>query len=134
MDGGSADGARKVSPGRKSLSVGWLGRSGRGAMGDVEGGRVLEGLGDDAVAVDELDEFGDLVVWRIGLELENEADGGESDGRGAIDAEGAAEIEVRFGEEFSAAQWDAHGERHGLERDAGAGDERLQKHVAGTGG
>ena len=65
-------------------------------------------------------------------EVEAEPDRREPDGSLAVDAERAAEVEVAFGVD---APRDVELHRGGdrAERDAGAGDERLEQHVSGAG-
>ena len=65
-------------------------------------------------------------------EVEAKPDRREADGRLAVDAERAAEVEVAFGVD-AARDVELHRGRHRAERDAGAGDERLEQHVAGAG-
>src|SRR6185503_7268581 len=101
-----------------------------GASRDREGGRLAQGLRDDAVTLGQLEERGDLVFRRVGVELEAQADGLEAY-RGVLrDAERAAEVEVAFGMNAALLHVDANGGGHGAERDAGAGDERFEQHVA----
>src|SRR5262249_51596336 len=63
---------------------------------------------------------------------EAQANGGEADRRVLGDAERAAEVEIAFGGDFGG--FERHVERGGdcLERHAGAGDQRLEQHIAGT--
>ena len=49
-----------------------------------------------------------------------------------VDAQRAAEVEVALGQDRAAAQTELERRRHRLQGDAGAGDQRLQQHVAGT--
>src|SRR5262249_51909134 len=65
---------------------------------------------------------------------EVEADGGEADGDFFADAEGAAEVEVAFGRDTTAADGDVEGGGDGPQRDAGTAHQCFQKHVAGAGG
>src|ERR1700686_5063171 len=91
-----------------------------------------EGLVDDAVALGELAERGELLLAGVGVELEGEAYVGETNGRVAVDAEGAAEVEVTLCAYVSGGDRDLKRGGDGAERDAGAGDERLQQHVPGA--
>src|SRR5256714_14958515 len=84
----------------------------------------------DLVAVSQREERGDLVFRRVGVELKAQADGLEADRRVLGDAERAAEVEVAFGMTAALLHFDANGGGHGTERDAGAGDERFEQHVA----
>ncbi len=106
-----------------------------GAVSDRDGnrGRLAESLVDDAVALGEADEGGELIGRGVGIEIEGEADIAEADGGVFGDAEGAAEIEVAFGADGAAAEFDAERSGDGGERDARAGGEGFEQHVAGAG-
>jgi hypothetical protein len=74
----------------------------------------------------------ELVPRRVGLDLEDEADLREPDRRILGNAERAAEIEIALRRYRSGFQGNVERRRHRLEGDAGAGDQRLEQHVAGA--
>src|SRR6185437_15429801 len=76
---------------------------------------------------------GAAVFGFVGVEGERKTDIAEADGGRALDAEGAAEVEVAFGMDRAAAQLEVDRRGDSLEGDAGAGDQRLEQHVAGAG-
>ena len=58
---------------------------------------VLDGLVDHAIALGELQQQIELVLRRVGLDVEAQADFGEADRGFLVDAERAAEIEIALG-------------------------------------
>src|SRR5215471_15283071 len=76
---------------------------------------ALDGLVDDAIALGELEQLVELLLRRVGLDVER-----------------AAEIEVALGRDLAGLERDVERGRHRLERHAGAGDQRLEQHVAGA--
>ena len=62
-----------------------------------------DGLEDHAIALGELEQLVELVLRRVGLDLEGEADRPEADRRVLVDAERAAEIEIALGRDGAAS-------------------------------
>jgi hypothetical protein len=85
------------------------------------------------VALGELDQLLQLLGRGVTPQVELQADLAEADWRILRDAERAAEVEVAFGEHRRVFQVDLQRGCHGFERDAGAGDECLEQHVARAG-
>src|SRR5690349_2123582 len=67
-------------------------------------GRLAEGLEDDAVALGQLEQRVEAVLRLVGVELEAQAQVGEADRRGLVDAERAARVEVAFDQDGARAQ------------------------------
>src|ERR1051326_6240016 len=67
-------------------------------------GRVAQCLQHDAIALGQLQEAVDTVLRLVGVEREGQADRTKADGRGAIDPQCAAEIEIAFGPDRTALQ------------------------------
>src|SRR5215831_12337913 len=80
-----------------------------------------ERLVDHAIALGELEQRVELVLRRVGLDVEAQANRRKTDRRILGHAERAAKVEIAFGRYLA-----------GLERDVERGRERLQQHVAGT--
>src|SRR5581483_6625645 len=93
-----------------------------------------ECLIDDAVPLGEAQQPLDIHGRRVVLEIELEPDRAEADRHLLVlrDAERAAEVEIALGA-HRAADVEAERRRDRTERDAGAGDERLEQEVAGAG-
>src|ERR1700730_1412102 len=91
---------------------------------------IFQCLIDDAITLGEFEKLIELVLLNVGVDVEGEADLREADRRLLGDAERAAEIEIAFGRHRAGFQGniDRGGDR--FERDAGAGDQSLQQHVA----
>src|SRR5690242_5869402 len=102
----------------------WLSGGGGAGERDVQLRAVVERLVDDAVALGQLEQRGELLVVGVRVQLEAQADVPEADGRLLVDAERAFEVEVALGVD-AALGADVQRGRDGLERDAGAGRERL---------
>src|SRR5947207_4903015 len=98
----------------------------------LDGWAALERLIDDAVALGELEQLVELVLRRICLHLEAQANGRKADRRILDDPERAAEVEVALGADLGGLERNVERGRDRLERDAGAGDQRLEQHVAGA--
>ena len=94
--------------------------------------RPRERLEHDAVALGQAQERGELVLARVGVELEVQPHVLEADRRLLVDAERAAEVEVALGADRAAAHVDAERGGDRPERHARAGGERLEQHVAGA--
>ena len=94
--------------------------------------RLPERLQHDAIALGEPEQRVELVLRRVGIELEFEPDGGEAYRRVLCDAERAAKVEIAFRLDLARAHSDAHRRRDRFQRHAGAGDQRLEQHVAGA--
>src|SRR3954454_24967942 len=92
---------------------------------DAAGKRLV----DDAVALGGLEQRVELLVARVGLELEAQADRGEADRRLAVDAHRAAEVEVAFGH-HATAHLEAAVDGDRAQRHARTSDQGLQEHVA----
>src|SRR4051795_7299674 len=91
---------------------------------------VLDGLIDHAIALGELEQQVELVLRRISVDVEAQAYLGEADRRLLVDAERAAEIEIALGVDVAGLQRHLDSGRDRFQRDAGAGDQRLEQHVA----
>ena len=106
---------------------------GLGAHAHGDGRGIAERLVDHAVALGELEQGGALFGGDGAFEIEEQADVLEAHGGFAVHAQGAAEIEIAFGADRCSGEGNFKGGGDGIERDAGAGDEGLQQHVAGAG-
>src|ERR1700733_10110899 len=93
---------------------------------------TLQGLVDHAVALGKLEKLGELVIGRVGLDLEGKSDLRKPDWRVLGDAQRPAKVEIAFRGHRSGLERNIEGGRHRLEGDSGAGDQRLQQHVAGA--
>jgi [protein-PII] uridylyltransferase len=60
---------------------------------------VLDGLIDHAIALGELQQLIELVLRRVGVDIEAQADLREADRRLLVDAERAAKIEIALGDD-----------------------------------
>ena len=60
-------------------------------------GAVPDGLVDHAIALGELQQLVELVLWRVGGDVEAQPDFTEADRRFLVDAERSAKIEIAFG-------------------------------------
>src|SRR5262249_5763556 len=98
----------------------------------LDRGAASERLVDDAIALGELEQRVELVRRRVGLDLEAQANRRKTDRRILGHAERAAKVEIAFGRYLAGLERDVERGRDRLERHAGAGDQRLQQHVAGT--
>src|ERR1700738_1682633 len=58
---------------------------------------VLDGLVDHAIALGEFQEQIELVLRRVGIDVETQTNFGKTDRRLLVDAERAAEIEIALG-------------------------------------
>ena len=94
--------------------------------------RMPERLQHDAIALGEPEQRIELVLRRVGVELEFEPDVREADRRILCDAERAAKVEIALRRHLARAQRHAHRRRDRFQRHAGAGDQRLEQHVAGA--
>ena len=99
---------------------------------DAQLRRPGERLEHHAVALREADERGEVLLARVRVEVEAQADRAEAHGRVAVDAERAAEVEVALGVDPAALDVDADRGRDGAQRHARAGRQRLEQHVAGA--
>src|SRR3954449_7403108 len=91
---------------------------------------VLDGLIDHAIALGELEQQIELVLRRISVDVEAQTDLGEADRGLLVDAERAAEIEIALGVYVAGLQRHLDRGCDRFQRDAGAGDQRLDQHVA----
>src|SRR5215472_5881523 len=91
-----------------------------------------ERLVDHAIALGELEQRVELVLRRVGLDVEAQANRRKTDRRILGHAERAAKVEIAFGRYLGGLERNVEGGRDRLERHAGAGDQCLQQHVAGT--
>src|SRR5579872_643123 len=94
--------------------------------------RISERLQHHAIALGELHEGVELVLGRVGVEFERKADGLEPDRGLLVEAERAAKVDVALRLDLARAQLDPHRGRDRLHGHAGAGDQRLEQHVAGA--
>jgi len=92
--------------------------------------RPGEGLEHDAVALGEAQERCELVLARVGVELEVQPHVLEADGRLLVDAERPAEVEVALGADGAAAHVELERGGDRPERHPRARGERLEQHVA----
>src|SRR5262245_18124189 len=91
---------------------------------------ALERLVDHAVTLGELEQLVELLLRRVGLDVEAQADLRKADWRGLVDAERAAEVEVALRRDLAGLERDVERGRDRLQRYPGAGDQRLEQHVA----
>lgn len=95
---------------------------------------LAQRLVDYTIAFSQADQRCQLVGIGIGLQVKVKADGAKADRRFFADAQRAAKVEVAFRRYRAAAQFNADGRGDRAERHPGAGSQRLQQHVARTGG
>jgi hypothetical protein len=95
--------------------------------------RRAQGLVDDAVALRELEQCRALLFGEVAVDLEGETDIAEADRRALIHAEGALEIEIALGLDGGVIDLELESGGDRVHRHAGAGDQRLQQHVARAG-
>src|SRR5215212_3196913 len=93
---------------------------------------ALDGLIHHAIALGELEQLVELLLWRVGVDIEGEADLREADRRVLRHAERAAKIEIALGRYVSRLERDVERGRYRLQRHARAGYQRLEQHVAGA--
>src|SRR6185436_13637819 len=93
---------------------------------------VLDGLVDHAIAFGEFQQQIELVLRRVGADLEAQTDFLETDRGFLVDAERAAKIQIALGDNGAAVKRHFDGGGNRFQRDAGAGDEGFQQHVAGA--
>src|ERR1043166_2421012 len=86
-----------------------------------------------AVALGELDQLFSLLGRGVGFEVEMQPDFAEPDRSVLRDAERAAEVEIPRGGYVRIFQINSQRGGTRLQRDPGAGDERLEQHVARAG-
>src|SRR5262249_10307536 len=98
----------------------------------LDRGAAPERLVDHAIALAELEQRVQLVLRRVGLDVEAQANRRKTDRCILGHAERAAKVEIAFGRHLGGLERDVEGGRDRLERHARAGDQRLQQHVAGT--
>src|SRR3954454_17104948 len=97
---------RSLTPGR--LTRGRLLGSHLGqALTYLNGRRSAQGLVNDAIALRQLHQACQFLGVRIGVEIEAEANRLESDRRGLVDPQRAAEVEIAFGRNDAALEVDA---------------------------
>src|SRR5262245_66131202 len=97
-----------------------------------DGRPALERLINDAVALGELEQLIELVLWSLGVDLEAQADRRKANRRILRHAERAPEVEIALGCDLAGFERNVERGRDRLERHAGAGDQRLEQHVAGA--
>src|SRR5215216_1390242 len=127
--GGLTASRRSVTGATSSSWSWWLSPN-----GNLDRHPATERLEDDAVALGQLHELGEVVLVSVVLHVERKPDCAEAD-RYVLTLrhpERAAEVEVTLG---AHAAGDADPERGGdrAQRDAGTGDQRLEQHVARAG-
>src|SRR5262249_35193605 len=98
----------------------------------LDWGAAPERLVDHAIALGELEQRVQLVLRRVGLDVEAQANRRKTDGRILGHAERAAKVEIASRRPLAGLERDAEAGRDRLERHAGAGNQRLQQHVTGT--
>src|SRR5262245_6440577 len=98
----------------------------------LDRGAAPERLVDHAIALGELEQRVELVRRRVGLDVEAQANRRKADRRILGHAERAAKVEIAFGRYLAGLERNVERGRDRLERHAGAGDQGLQQHVAGT--
>ena len=118
----------RVSVGRGSIAAG---STPRGEL-HLDRRAALERLVDHAIALGELEQLVELLLRRVGVDVEAQPDLREADRRVLGDAERAAEVEVAFRRHLAGLERNVERGRDRLERHAGAGDQRLEQHVAGA--
>src|SRR6478752_2800284 len=93
---------------------------------------ALDSLINDAIPLGELKKLIELVLRGIGIEIEAQPDLRETNRCILGNAEGAAEIEIAFGRHVAGLERNIERGRHRLHRDASAGDQRFEQHIAGA--
>ena len=96
-------------------------------------GRLAERLKDHAVTLRQLQQRGDLVGGGVGHEVEAQADGAEPHARVFGHAQGPSKIQIALGGDGRVAELDANRRGDRAQGHAGAGNERLEQHVARAG-
>src|SRR5215510_13741532 len=93
-----------------------------------------ERLVDHAIALGELEQRVELVLRRVGLDLEAQANRRKTDRRILGHAERAAKVEIAFGRYLGGLERNVEGGRDRLERHAGAGDVSIIERALGLQG
>src|ERR1700687_4132259 len=96
----------------------------------LDRGSIFQRLIDDAITFGEFQKLIELVLRRVGVDVEAQADLREADRRFLGDAKRAAKIEIAFGGDRAGFERNIDRGRDRFERDAGAGDQSFQTHVA----
>src|SRR5438034_2351111 len=99
---------------------------------DLDGRTAPERLIDDAIALGKLEQLFELILRRVGVDLEAQANRGKSDRRLLGHSERTAEVEIALGRDRGGLERNLQRGRDRLEGDARTGDQRLEQHVAGT--
>jgi len=99
-------------------------------MGDSYFRGLAQSLIDDAIALSQANKRTQLTFRCLGLQVEVKADALKSNWRILGDAQSAAKIEIAFGSNRAASNNDAYRRRDGVERHTGAGNKRLEQHIA----
>src|SRR5262252_107101 len=115
-----------------SASIAGIGAELRAAKLHLDRGAASERLIDDAIALGQLQELFELVGWRVGVDVEAQANGSKSNRRILGNAERTTEVEITLGRDRGGLDRNVERGRDRLEGDAGAGDQRLEQHVAGA--
>src|SRR3981081_3287532 len=85
-------------------------------------GTVLDGLVDHAIALGEFQQQIELVLRRVGVDIETQPNLRETDRRLLVDAERAAEIEIALGRYQTRLQRHLDRGRYRLQRHTGTGN------------
>ena len=93
---------------------------------------LVQRLIDDAIALGQANKGAQLIFRSVGVQVEVKADALKANRRILGDTQRAAKIEIAVGSNRTASNDDAYRCRDGVERDAGASDERLEQHIAGA--
>src|SRR6476661_5939997 len=93
---------------------------------------ALDCLINHAIPLGELKQLIELLLRGIGVEIEAQPDLRKTNRCILGNAERAAEIEITFGRHLAGLERNIERGRHCLHRDAGAGDQRFEQHIAGA--
>src|SRR6185312_10582986 len=91
---------------------------------------AFDGLIDDTITFSELEQLIELVLARIGVEIEAQPDPRKADGRILSDAERTAKIEIAFGRYRCRSQPNYDRGRDRIHRLPRAADKRTQQRIA----
>src|SRR5215468_11259410 len=113
-----------------SASIAGIGAELRAAKLHLDRGAASERLIDDAIALGQLQELFELVGWRVGVDVEAQANGSKSNRRILDNAERTTEVEITLGRDRGGLDRNVERGRDRLEGDAGA---QLEPGAAGRG-
>ena len=94
---------------------------------------MLQTLSDDAVPLGRCRKSGQGQIIEVRLDRRSQGDRGDADVDCPVKTQSSAGIERAVGRNLDGAEVETHGRGDTPESDTGAGDERLEEHVAGAG-